>query len=70
MRVGSSEAAEILRRTPAVLDAVFSDLSGAWAEGGEGPETWSPHETRAHMVAVEPTWIIGPWRRFLAIVDA
>jgi hypothetical protein len=38
------EGVQILRRTPAVLQALLADLREPWVTATEGPSTWSPFD--------------------------
>lgn len=49
------EAAEILERTPALLDAWLVGLSAPWLEADEGEGTWDPVEVVAHLAYNEET---------------
>jgi len=52
------EAKEILRQTPATLDALLRPLSQTWIERNEGPGTWSPFDVVGHLIHGEETdWI-------------
>jgi hypothetical protein len=52
------QAKEILRRTPATLNALLSDLPNDWVLSNEGPETWSPYDVIGHLIEGEETdWI-------------
>lgn len=57
MEISYDDAVSSLRRTPQTLRSYFEGLSPAWLEGDEGPGTWTPVETLAHIVFVEPAWI-------------
>jgi hypothetical protein len=49
---------EVLRQTPVVLQAMFSDLSENWIAGDEGPDTWSPYQVLGHLTYIdECDWI-------------
>jgi uncharacterized damage-inducible protein DinB len=49
---------EVLRQTPAALQAMLSELSGDWIAGDEGPDTWSPFQVVGHLIHVEECdWI-------------
>jgi uncharacterized damage-inducible protein DinB len=49
---------DVLRRTPAVLRAMLSDLSDDWTVGDEGPDTWSPYQVVGHLTHIEESdWI-------------
>ena len=51
-------AKEILRRTPATLNALLADLPNDWVLSNEGPETWSPYDVIGHLIEGEETdWI-------------
>jgi hypothetical protein len=51
-------AKELLGRTPDVLQAMLSDLSGDWAAANEAPGTWSPYQVVGHLTHVEECdWI-------------
>src|SRR5574338_597905 len=52
------QAKEILRRTPATLNALLSDLPNDWVLSNEGPETWSPYDVIGHLIEGEENdWI-------------
>ncbi len=52
------QAIEILRQTPATLDALLRPLSSSWIERNEGPNTWSPFDVMGHLIHGEETdWI-------------
>src|SRR5918993_3819912 len=52
------EAAALLARTPAVLDALLRGLPDSWAQAHEGGETWSPFDVLGHLVHGEQTdWL-------------
>jgi hypothetical protein len=52
------QAMEILKRTPATLNAMLRDVPEAWLVGNEGPETWSPYDIVGHLIHGEETdWI-------------
>ncbi|MGI8741464.1 MAG: DinB family protein [Bryobacteraceae bacterium] len=52
------EARQILERTPAVVSALLSGVSGAWKESRERPETFSPVDVLGHLIHGEQTdWI-------------
>ena len=44
---------ELLARTPALLDAWLRDLSPAWLDADEGPDTWSPAVVIGHLIEGE-----------------
>ena len=48
----------MLRRTPAVLDALLRDLPEGWVAAHEGGETWSPYDVIGHLIHGEQTdWL-------------
>ena len=52
------QAKDILRRTPATLNALLTDLPNDWVLSNEGPETWSPYDVVGHLIEGEETdWI-------------
>jgi len=52
------EAAAILARTPATLDAQLRGLPASWITAHEGGETWSPFDVVGHLIHGEETdWI-------------
>ena len=52
------QAKEILRRTPATLNALLSDLPNDWVLANEGPETFSPYDVIGHLIEGEESdWI-------------
>src|SRR5437867_7562088 len=64
---------DVLRRSPATLQALLSGVDERWARGTEGPETFSPFDVVGHLIDGEETdWIPrariilaqGPNRRF------
>lgn len=58
MHIVVEQAVDILRRTPATLNALLGELPDAWALNNEGPETWSPYDIVGHLVHGEQTdWI-------------
>jgi hypothetical protein len=49
---------EILERTPRTFSAMVEGVSPVWADGTEGPETWSPYVILGHLVHSEQSnWI-------------
>jgi hypothetical protein len=53
-----TESADILRRTPAVLDALLRDTTPFWHAQDEGPETWSPIVVVGHLIHADETdWL-------------
>jgi hypothetical protein len=68
-----AEGTAVLERTPQSFHAMLADLSPAWIDATEGPETWSPYVIVGHLIHGERTdWIPraqlilaqGPQRRF------
>ena len=52
------EATAVLRRTPAVLDALLRDLPEGWVAAHEGGGTWSPYDVIGHLIHGEQTdWL-------------
>ncbi len=52
------QAKELLRRTPATLNALLTDLPNDWVLSNEGPETWSPYDVIGHLIEGEESdWI-------------
>jgi hypothetical protein len=49
------EATAILRRTPAILDALLRDLPEGWVMAHEGGESWSPYDVVGHLIHGERT---------------
>lgn len=49
---------EVLRRTPATLQALLEGVGEPWVRGTEGPETFSPFDVVGHLIDGEETdWI-------------
>ena len=49
----------LLRRTPAVLNALLRDLPEAWTLCNEGENTWSPFDVVGHLIYCERTdWMV------------
>jgi hypothetical protein len=49
---------EVLGRTPDVLQAMLSDLSGDWTDTSEAPDAWSPYQVVGHLTHIEECdWI-------------
>jgi DinB family protein len=52
------ETIPLLRRTPAVLDALLRDLPNNWTLRNEGSGTWSPYDVVGHLIHGERTnWL-------------
>jgi len=45
-----AEAIPVLRRTPAVLDALLRGVPDAWVRANEGPESFSPFDVVGHLI--------------------
>ena len=59
MRFAPDDAIPILRRMPAVLRALLSDVPEPWVRGTEGPDTWSPFDIVGHLIHGERTdWMV------------
>jgi hypothetical protein len=49
---------DVLRRTPAALQALLGGVAEPWAMGTEGPETFSPKDVVGHLIDGEETdWV-------------
>jgi hypothetical protein len=59
------EAAAILARTPATLDALLRGLPAGWITAHEGGESWSPFDVLGHLIHGERTDWIGRARIIL-----
>ncbi len=58
MEFNLDTSVEILRRTPATLDALLRPLSGAWIYPNEGGDSWSPYDIVGHLIqAEEYNWV-------------
>lgn len=58
MEYSLEKSIEILRRTPATLDALLRPLSDVWIFTNEGAESWSPYDVVGHLIhAEEHNWI-------------
>ncbi len=52
------QAKEVLRRTPATLNALLRDLPNDWVLANEGPDTFSPYDVIGHLIEGEENdWI-------------
>ena len=47
------ESRQLLAGTPASLRATLGGLSDGWLQADEGPGTWTPWQTLAHLTHVE-----------------
>src|SRR6476660_6800145 len=53
-----SDAMNVLRRTPAAVRVILTDVPDGWLRGSEGPDTWSPFDVLGHLIDGEETdWI-------------
>jgi hypothetical protein len=53
-----TQAMDVLRRTPAALEALLQDIDENWARATEGPDTFSPFDVVGHLIDGEETdWI-------------
>lgn len=49
---------DVLRRSPATLEALLGGVAEPWARGIEGPDTFSPFDVVGHLIDGEETdWI-------------
>ena len=55
MQFDPDSALEILRRTPATLNALLRDLPENWARATEGPDTWSAYDVVGHLIHADET---------------
>jgi hypothetical protein len=55
MQFDIQQSIEILGRTPAVLNALLTELSDEWVMNNEGPETFSPYDVIGHLIHGEKT---------------
>jgi hypothetical protein len=60
----------LLRRTPAVLDALLGGLPEPWTRENEGPDTWSAYEVVWHLIEAETVNWIPRARHLLAHGEA
>ncbi|HEU4871195.1 MAG TPA: DinB family protein [Pyrinomonadaceae bacterium] len=52
------KAKAVLRRTPATLSALLTDLPDEWTLANEGPDTFSPYDVIGHLIEGEENdWI-------------
>jgi DinB family protein len=59
-----ADAASLLARTPATVDALLRGLPDDWIAANEGGDTWSPFDVIGHLIHVERTnWM--PRARFI-----
>ncbi len=79
MKYSFEGAAEILERTPAVLNTLLRNIDNGWVMSNEGPDTFSPYDVVGHLIHGEKTdWVprakiilefgvskpFTPWDRF------
>jgi hypothetical protein len=60
------EGITVLERTPATLRAMLADLSDAWIQTNEGPDTFSAFDNVGHLIHGERTDWIPRARHILA----
>jgi hypothetical protein len=52
------DAKDVLRRTPATLNALLRHLPDEWVLSNEGPDSWSPFDVVGHLIhGEEADWI-------------
>lgn len=61
-----ADGIDVLRRTPAVLDALLRDLPDAWLASDEGPGTWTAVDVVRHLLHGEHVDWIPRTRHLLA----
>jgi DinB family protein len=66
MSLSLEETQALLRRTPAVLDALLRELPEPWTHENEGPDTWSAFDVVWHLIEAEETNWIPRVRHLLA----
>jgi len=73
VRFDLDQSIDVLRRTPAVVEALLRGVDDSWARVTEGPDTFSPFDVVGHLIDGEETDFIvrariilarGPDRRF------
>jgi hypothetical protein len=58
MEFDLNDAAHVLARTPATVDALLRDMPDTWTRHDEGPGTWSPYAIVGHFIHGEKAeWI-------------
>lgn len=55
MKYSVEKSIEILKRTPAILKILLTDLHDDWVMNNEGPETFSPYDVIGHLIHGEKT---------------
>ncbi len=59
MKFDLPQSIAVLRRTPATLAAMLSDLDDGWIRATEGPDTFSPFDVVGHLIDGEETdWMV------------
>lgn len=66
MSFALAESREILAGTPDSLRATLGGLSEAWLHADEGPGTWTPWQTLAHLTHIEEHDWLGRVETILA----
>ena len=66
MRFDLDLSIDILRRSPATLEALLHGVGQAWARGTEGVDTFSPFDVVGHLIDGEETDFIPRARIILA----
>jgi hypothetical protein len=66
MRFNLDLSIDILRRSPATLEALLHGVGQAWARGTEGADTFSPFDVVGHLIDGEETDFIPRARIILA----
>jgi DinB superfamily len=66
MNFDLDQSIELLRRSPATLQALLDDLGEPWVSGTEGPDTFSPFDVVGHLIDAEETDWIPRARKILA----
>jgi hypothetical protein len=58
MKFDLDQSLELLRRSPATLQALLDELGESWVRGTEGLNTFSPFDVVGHLIEAEETdWI-------------
>jgi uncharacterized damage-inducible protein DinB len=58
MEFALEQGREVLTRTPGALRGMLAGLPEGWADGDEGPGTWSPYQVLGHLTHIEECdWI-------------
>jgi DinB superfamily len=79
MKYTTTDAAQMLERTPLLLRTLLTGLADGWTMTNEGPDTFSPYDVLGHLIHGEKTdWVtrakiilesgvskpFTPWDRF------